>query len=210
MKEKDLILEKILLNMKYDSRKTLSENEQSLNNTKKEKAADGSDLILPLNAKVTQRYSCSYFAEQYSNKPDLVIQDVPQFLEACKVKFQLKEKTELDNCVMNYMNIRISKCVDGAVASFTVDNINYNGCTTIKNRGQWLDPENLIFSGYYGKSQDIQIDPSSGCSGKKWEFFEPKKEEKYGIDLKQGNVIDDKPGERPSGAMRFYLPGGIK
>ena len=56
MKKVDNILERILLNMKYDSRKTLSENEQSLNNTKKEKAADGSDLILPLNAKITQRY----------------------------------------------------------------------------------------------------------------------------------------------------------
>ena len=171
MKKVDNILERILLNMKYDSRKTLSENEQSLNNTKKEKAADGSDLILPLNAKITQRYKCSYFTEQYSNKPDLVIQDAPQYLEACKMKFQLKEKIDLDNCVMKYMNARISSCIDGAVNSFIVDNIKYYGCTIIKMKGQWLDPGKSIFGGYY------ETVNSSGCYGKKWENFKTNSEE---------------------------------
>ena len=169
--------------MKYDSRKTLSENKENLNNFKKEKAADGTELLLPINAKVVQRYKCSYFFEQYNNKPELVIKDVPQYLEACKLKFQLKEKIDLDNCVMNYMDARISKCVDGSVASFTVDGVNYNGCTTIKSEGQWLDPKNVLFSGYYAKSQGSQIDTNSGCFGKKWENFIPKSE---------GNYINDK------------------
>jgi len=281
MKKNNIILEQILLNMKYDSKKTLSENSKYIfegcipldtklnsfvnnsnrsneypelgkwgdgtckctNNTKclefkknccgkpnmvqtgtltqsftddslkdennnetiKEKAADGTELILPKTTKIDFKYGCSALAFKYSNEYELVKKDFPKFTKACQVKFQTKEGEELNNCVMNYFNSHIGNCIDNSVHSFTYDGVKYTSCFKIKTGGHYLNPEEITLSGYFAPSLS-NFEDENGCKGKKWENFTTKSEEKYTTDIKQGQVIDDKLG-RVSNKVRYYLSG---
>jgi hypothetical protein len=162
-------IEKILLGMKYDSRKTLSENKNDVLDYIIEKGADGLDLVLPKTAEVTSRINCSSTKNYYSDNIELIQKDWP-FLKACQQKFGV-DKGKIDNCQLEYFNSFISKCIEGSVKSFKLDGLEYRSCFSIKKNGAYTSPENIGMKGYFTKTtndESYEGSESIGCKGKKW------------------------------------------
>lgn len=161
-------IEKILLGMKYDSRKTLSENKNNVLDYIIEKGADGLDLVLPKTTEVTSRIKCSSTKSYYGNNIELIQKSWP-YLKPCQQKFT--KKNEIDSCQLDYFNSFIDKCVENSVRSFKLDGLDYKACFSIKKDGKYVEPKNTRMAGYYTKtgteSQYLGSD-SLGCNGYKW------------------------------------------
>jgi hypothetical protein len=165
MENKKNILNRILLNMKYDSRKTLSENKKILTENITDLGGDGLELTLPDRAKITARYNCDSYKSHYSNNIELIKKDFP-FGKGCELQF--KEQKEIDNCHLNHFNGFLSNCKNNSVRSFEVDGITYRGCFLRKRFEKYVEPNEHIFTGYYAQSLDSDSLNTTGCKGKKW------------------------------------------
>ena len=188
MINKKEILERVLLNMKYDSRKTLSENKEE--ETIIELGADNTQLLLPKNTEIKSRNKCSSAKNYWGNDVELVKKDWPFFDKACKFLYSNKDSETIDSCVLNYFNTWIDEvCIENSVKSFVVNNEEYRSCYKQKTpEGQWLNPERMVFSGYFYKDPANSEQDKSKCSGKRWGDVKDTKS-KEGFDYGNSNTI---------------------
>ena len=156
MNNADDILKKILLNMRYDSSKTLKENKLLLEEDKQYSLSwDGRTLELPLNAVINSYHSMSDFNSQSIS--DLEI-GFPLWPKSCKI-YRIKDdatedvvKIRYDKCMNDYKTKWTSNIKHGSVRWFTVDGVRYFTCYVVhvkKNGSNVLGtPEDMTFPGY--------------------------------------------------------------
>jgi len=147
MDNADNILKKILLNMRYDSNKTLKENKLLLEEDKQYVMAwDGRTLELPLNAVITNTHSHSKFISK--SVSDLET-NFPLWSESCKIH----KPNEYGKCMNEYKRKWINSVKDGSVRAFTIDGKQYYQCYIVhvpdKNNSPVLGtPANMKMAGY--------------------------------------------------------------
>jgi|688.fasta_scaffold04404_15 hypothetical protein len=147
MKNNEDILKKILLHMKYDSRKTLKENKLLLEENKQYAlASDGRTLELPLNTIINSYHNNSKFNAKSIS--DLEI-GYPLWSESCKSH----KPKEYDKCMNDYKTKWINSVKDGSVRVFTIDGKKYKQCYIVhvpdKNNSAVLGtPEDMKIVGY--------------------------------------------------------------
>jgi len=143
----DNILKKILLNMRYDSKKTLKENKLLLEEKKQYALAwDGRTLELPLNAVITNTHSHSKFISK--SVSDLET-NFPLWSEACKIH----KPNEYGKCLNDYKIKWNSIVKDGSVRAFKINGKQYSQCYIVhvpdKNNYPALGtPANMKIAGY--------------------------------------------------------------
>jgi hypothetical protein len=141
------ILKKILLNMKYDSKKTLKENKLLLEEEKQYAMAwNGRTLELPLNAVINSTHNHSKFISK--SVSDLET-NFPLWSEACKIH----KPKEYGKCLNDYKRKWINSVKDGSVRSFKIDGKQYYQIYNVhvpdKNNSPVLGtPDNLKIIGY--------------------------------------------------------------
>ena len=111
----DNILKKILLNMRYDSNKTLKENKSLLEEDKQYVlASDGRTLELPLNAVINSTHSHSMF----NSKSIIDLEsEFPLWSKSCKTH----KPKEYGKCINDYKMKWLSSVKDGSVRTFIID-----------------------------------------------------------------------------------------
>lgn len=188
MINKKEILERVLLNMKYDSRKTLSENKEE--ETIIELGADNTQLLLPKSTEIKSRNKCSSAKNYWGNDVELIKKDWPFFNGACKQFHEPKGADVVNSCVLNYFNTWIDEvCIEGSVKSFVVNNEEYRSCYKQKTpEGQWLNAERMTFSGYFYKDPANFEQDKGKCPGKRWGDVKDTKS-KEGFDYGNSNTI---------------------
>ena len=141
------ILKKILLNMKYDSKKTLKENKLLLEEEKQYVMAwNGRTLELPLNAVITNTHNHSKFNAKSVSDLETMF---PLWSEACKIH----KPKEYGKCLNDYKRKWINSVKDGSVRAFKIDGKQYYQCYIVhvpdKNNSAVLGtPDNLKIIGY--------------------------------------------------------------
>jgi hypothetical protein len=169
MNNTDDILKRILLNMKYDPKKSLVENkvviikESSEEDTdiKYDVATDGSTLELPSDAKVLRRWDTSKIVNL---TPQEFSEVVPALSTSCKILYP----KDIDGCLNNYKQKFISSVKNGSVSSFTAYDKTYKSCyvnTYVnKNTGKLapLSPESITFFSSYDTDCKNRVDPWNG------------------------------------------------
>jgi hypothetical protein len=143
----DNILKKILLNMRYDSRKTLKENKLLLEEKKQYALAwDGRTLELPLNAVINGYNNHSKFISK--SVSDLET-NFPLWSEACKIH----KPNEYGKCLNDYKIKWNSIVKDGSVRAFKIDGKQYYQCYIVHvpdkiNYPALGTPANMKMAGY--------------------------------------------------------------
>ena len=165
MNNADDILKKILLNMRYDSSKTLKENKLLLEEDKKYAIAhDGRTLELPLNAVINSYHNMSDFNSQSISDLEILY---PLWSESCKI-YRIKDdatedvvKIRYDKCMNDYKTKWTSNIKDGSVKTFSIDTKKYFTCygVHVKKNGSIVlgTPEDMTFPGYGGSCKDRQF-----------------------------------------------------
>ena len=121
----DNILKKILLNMRYDSRKTLKENKLLLEEKKQYALAwDGRTLELPLNAVINNTHNHSKFISRSISDLET---NFPLWSEACKIH----KPKEYGKCLNDYKIKWNSSVKDGSVRAFKIDGKQYYQCYNV-------------------------------------------------------------------------------
>ena len=129
MKNTEDILKKILLNMKYDPKKSLVENKiviikenpEEPSDIKYDVATDGSTLELPSNGKVLRRWNTSKIVNL---TPQEFAEVVPALSNSCKILYP----KDIDGCLNNYKQKFINSVKNGSVSSFTAYDKTYKSC----------------------------------------------------------------------------------
>ena len=143
----DNILKKILLNMRYDSKKTLKENKLLLEEKKQYALAwDGRTLELPLNAVINNTHNHSKFISRSISDLET---NFPLWSEACKIH----KPNEYGKCLNDYKIKWNSSVKDGSVRAFKIDGKQYSQCYIVhvpdKNNYPALGtPANMKIAGY--------------------------------------------------------------
>ena len=165
MNNADDILKKILLNMRYDSSKTLKENKLLLEEDKKYALAwDGRTLELPLNAVINSYHNMSNFNLKPISDLEILF---PLWSESCKI-YRIKDdatedvvKIRYDKCMNDYKTKWTSNVRDGSVSTFTIDGKKYVQCYGVhvkKNGSNVLGTvEDMTFHGYGSPCKDRQF-----------------------------------------------------
>jgi hypothetical protein len=164
------ILKRILLNMKYDPKKSLNENinEESTEGTteiKYDTATDGSILELPLEAKVLRRWDTSKIVNL---TPQEFSEVVPALASSCKILYP----KDIDGCLNNYKQKFISSIKNNSVSSFTAYDKIYKSCyiNTYVNKTTGklapLSPESITFFSSYDTDCKNRENPWNGVTKK--------------------------------------------
>lgn len=178
MNNSDEILKRILLNMKYDSRKTLRENRVILEQPKKPKItidplekieqgqdvtykdAIGGELILPKNAKIL-RYIQKQQYELGINNIAYIQKSFPIFTQMCKSN----NVKDVNKCITegytHWVNLLSNEF---GVVQFSIDDKIYKACFTKMRNGKLILPTESNFDGYYtGEPKNM-----GECGREKW------------------------------------------
>jgi hypothetical protein len=119
MNNTDDILKKILLNMRYDTSKTLKENKLLLEEDKQYAMAwDGRTIVLPLNAVINGHNNHSKFLSYSISHLETYF---PWWSEACKIH----KPNEYGKCLNDYKIKWTSIVKDGSVRHFMIDGNQY-------------------------------------------------------------------------------------
>jgi hypothetical protein len=173
MKNTDDILKRILLNMKYDPKKSLVENKiviikespEDPTDIKYDTATDGSTLELPSDAKVLRRWDTSKIVNL---SPQEFSEVVPALSNSCKILYP----KDIDGCLNNYKQKFINSIKNNSVSSFTAYDKTYKSCyvnTYVnKNTGKLapLPPETITFFSSYDTDCKNRVDPWNGVTKK--------------------------------------------
>jgi hypothetical protein len=138
----DNILKKILLNMRYDSNKTLKENKSLLEEDKQYVlASDGRTLELPLNAVINSTHNHSMFNSKSISDLEY---EFPLWSKSCRTH----NPKEYGKCMNDYKIKWISSVKDGSVKTFTIDGKKYVQCYSLTVSNVLGNPDDLKIKGY--------------------------------------------------------------
>jgi hypothetical protein len=169
----DNILKKILLNMRYDSNKTLKENKLLLEEDKQYVlASDGRTLELPLNAVINNTHNHSMF----NSKSIIDLEyEFPLWSKSCGTR----NPKEYGKCMNDYKIKWISLVKDGSVMTFTIDGKKYVQCYLVHAPNTKFrvlgTPEDMKIKGY-----------SNNCTGgpsQLWTAYSKKPPKSIGVKL---------------------------
>ena len=147
----DNILKKILLNMRYDSNKTLKENKSLLEEDKQYVlASDGRTLELPLNAVINSTHSHSMF----NSKSIIDLEsEFPLWSKSCKTH----KPKEYGKCLNDYKRKWINSVKDGSVRAFKIDGKQYYQCYSLTVSNVLGTPDDLKIRGYSDNCEGRQL-----------------------------------------------------